>query len=202
LQQIGGAPETNLGDGTVKTSARIEEVAAPAPEGGAASFDEVYAEHFPFVWRCLRGLGVAVAALDDAAQDVFLVVHRQLASFRGQSSLRTWLFGIVRNVASNHRRGARRKATEPAPAGEEPAHPGAGPLERAQDAEAAAFIQSFLLRVGERKQLVFMLAVIEEMTIPEVAATLCIPLNTAYTRLRSVRADFQRALRAKEGRHG
>jgi RNA polymerase sigma-70 factor (ECF subfamily) len=96
----------------------------------------------------------------------------------------------------------RRKATEPAPAGEEPAHPDAGPLERAQDAEAAAFIQSFLLRVGERKQVVFMLAVIEEMTIPEVAAALSIPLNTAYTRLRSVRADFQRALRAKEGRHG
>lgn len=187
----------------MKTSARIEEVAATVPEGGAASFEEVYTQHFPFVWRCLRGLGVAGLALDDAAQDVFLVVHRQLPTFRGQSSLRTWLFGIVRNVASNHRRGVRRKATEPAPAaGEEAAHPAPSPLERAQDAEAAAFIQSFLLRIGERKQLVFMLAVIEEMTIPEVAAALSIPLNTAYTRLRSVRTDFERALRAREGRHG
>ena len=173
-----------------------------APAATATTFEEVYAQHFPFVWRCLRGLGVGVPSLDDAAQDVFLVVHRQLPSFRGESSLRTWLFGIVRSVASNHRRGARRKATEPAPSDGEPAHPAAGPLERAQDAEAAAFIHSFLARLGERKQGVFLLAMIEEMTIPEVAAALSIPINTAYTRLRSVRADFQRALRAKEGRDG
>jgi RNA polymerase sigma-70 factor (ECF subfamily) len=133
---------------------------------------------------------------------VFLVVHRRLPSFRGESSLRTWLFSIVRNVASNHRRGAQRKATEPVPAEAfEAAHPGAGPLERAQDAEAAAFIQRFLQGLGARKRDMFLLAVIEEMTIPEVAAALSIPVNTAYTRLRAVRADFQRALRAKESRH-
>ena len=203
MQQIGGVPETKRGDGTVKTSARIEEVVATAAAGSATTtFEEVYAQYFPFVWRCLRGLGITAASLDDAAQDVFLVVHRQLATFRGQSSLRTWLFGIVRNVASNHRRSARRRGTEPAPVGVELADPGADPLQRAQSAEAAAFIQSFLLRIGERKQMVFMLAVIEEMPIPEVAAALAIPVNTAYTRLRAARADFQRALRAKEASHG
>ena len=44
-----------------------------------------------------------------------------------------------------------------------------------------------------------MLALLEEMTMPEVAAALGIPLNTAYSRLRLARLDFQRAL-AAEGR--
>src|SRR4051812_27632439 len=42
------------------------------------AFDDIYSQNFSFVWRCLRGLGLPPAALDDAAQDVFLVVHRQL----------------------------------------------------------------------------------------------------------------------------
>ena len=41
---------------------------------------------------------------------------------------------------------------------------------------------------------IFILAVLEEMTIPEVAAALSIPVNTAYSRLRTVRAEFERAL--------
>jgi RNA polymerase sigma-70 factor (ECF subfamily) len=166
------------------------------------AFDRVYAEHFGFVWRCLRGMGVPDSALDDVAQDVFLVVHRQLASFQGQSALRTWLFGILRNVASNHRRAANRKGARNEPLGAEPANSAPGPLERAQNAEAAAFVRDFLARLKEKKRDVFILAVLEEMSIPEVAAALSIPLNTAYTRLRGARADFQSALAGHGGRHG
>ena len=72
---------------------------AHVPNTSETSFRGVYTEHFPFVWRCLRGLGVAEAALDDVAQEVFLIVHRRLAEFRGDASLRTWLYAIVRNVA-------------------------------------------------------------------------------------------------------
>ena len=169
----------------------------PAPNG--ANFEAVYAEHFPFVWRCLRALGVPSSGLDDGAQDVFLVVFRRLPTFQGQATLRSWLYGIVRNVASNHRRSRRRKGLpQPLPASE-PVHPGPGPVERAQEREAAAFIEGFLRGLRERKRDVFILAVLEEMSIPEVAAALSVPLNTAYTRLRSVRADFQRALSRHRG---
>ncbi|HVZ85972.1 MAG TPA: sigma-70 family RNA polymerase sigma factor [Polyangia bacterium] len=164
------------------------------PSGGSQSFDEIYDQNFDFVWRCLRGLGVPAAGLDDAAQDVFLVVHRQLASFRGDSAPRTWLFGIARRVASNHQRRSRRKQAPLEPLVMEPAHPGPSPLERVEDAEAASFVGSFLEGLDEKKRDVFILAVLEEMTIPEVAAALSIPLNTAYTRLRKVRAVFERAL--------
>jgi RNA polymerase sigma-70 factor, ECF subfamily len=165
-----------------------------AQRQSARSFDDIYAQYFPFVWRCLRGLGVPRGGLDDAAQDVFLVVHRQLAGFRGESSPQTWLYGIARHVASNHQRHARRKQAPLEPLVSEPAHPDPGPHERAADAEAAAFVEAFVAGLDDRRRDIFILAVLEEMTIPEVAAALSIPLNTAYTRLRAVRADFERAL--------
>jgi RNA polymerase sigma-70 factor (ECF subfamily) len=148
----------------------------------------------------LRTLGVPSAALDDAAQDVFIVVHRQLATFRGDSSLRSWLFGITRNVASNHRRGTARKQGPVVALSEEPPDPGRGPLETAQDAEAATFVQRFMAALDEDKRAMFLLGVLEELTMPEVAAALAIPLNTAYTRLRRVRAEFERAVNERGAR--
>ncbi|HLK92480.1 MAG TPA: RNA polymerase sigma factor [Polyangia bacterium] len=173
--------------------------ADPRPPAGAQnSFDDFYTAQFPFVWRCLRRLGVPAAVLDDAAQDVFLAVHRQLAGFRGESSAQTWLYGITRHVAANHRRSGRRKQAPLEPLVAEPPHPDAGPHERAADAEAAAFVEAFVASLDDRKRDLFILAVLEEMTIPEVAATLSIPVNTAYTRLRAVRAQFERALARHE----
>ncbi|HEY3498103.1 MAG TPA: sigma-70 family RNA polymerase sigma factor, partial [Polyangiaceae bacterium] len=141
----------------------------------------------------LRGLGVREAALDDAAQDVFVIVHRRLRDFRGESSLRTWLYGVVRNVASNYRRSASRKdRSEPLDARLPSSAP--DPHQRAAEAEAASFVQRFLGALDDKKRDVFVLALIEELSIPEVAEMLSIPLNTAYTRLRTVRAEFRAAL--------
>jgi RNA polymerase sigma-70 factor, ECF subfamily len=161
-------------------------------------FPSTYAEYFPFVWRCLRSLGVRDATLDDAAQDVFVVVHRRLADFRGDSAFRTWLYGIVRNIAANQRR-TRVRRGEPEPL--DPALPSSapGPDEQAADAEAAAFVRSFVAELDDKKRDVFVLAVLEELGIPEVAEIIGIPLNTAYTRLRNVRAEFRDAL-ARRGR--
>ena len=43
------------------------------------NFEQAYEAHFRYVWRVLRGLGVPEADTADAAQEVFLVVHRKLA---------------------------------------------------------------------------------------------------------------------------
>ena len=191
------------GPDTPRTGQVKEDVAKPS---GAADlrvdrpeFEAVYAEHIGFVWRCLRGLGVPAEALDDAAQEVFLTVHRRLIEFRGDSSVRTWLYAIVRNVASNQRRGQRRRGPHEV-LGAELHSTAPGPVEHAQDGEAAAFVQRFLESVSEIKREVFVLALIEQMSMPEVARALGIPLNTAYTRLRDARLDFQRALQRQRGR--
>lgn len=178
--ELGGGAGTRAGD-------------VSFPIETAVDFDAIYDEHFAFVWRCLRHLGVAPAALDDAAQDVFVIVHRRIGSFAGAASLRTWIYGIVRRVASKYRRSADRRA-HLEPLEHDPPCRAPGPFERAQEAEAIECVYAFVQRLDEKKRDVFILGVLEEFSVPEIATVLSVPVNTAYTRLRRVRAAFRTAL--------
>ncbi|HTJ46804.1 MAG TPA: sigma factor, partial [Kofleriaceae bacterium] len=64
--------------------------------------------HFDFIWRSLRRLGVAAAAVDDAAQEVFVVASRKLREIEAGKE-RAFLFGTAVRVASDARRSARRR---------------------------------------------------------------------------------------------
>ena len=170
--------------------------AAPAKTASQVpdDFRVLYGENFTFVWRCLRGCGVPEAQIDDAVQEVFLVAHRRLRDFRGDSSVRTWLYGILRHVAANQRRTVRRRGAH------EPLDPrlrsdAPDPEHELDIRQRAAFVSRFVAGLDDKQRDIFVLALLEQLAIPEVAEILTIPLNTAYTRLRAVRAAFQKALR-------
>lgn len=156
------------------------------------SFDEVYAAHFAFVWRVLRTFGVPDAGLEDATQDVFVVVHRRLPEFEGRAAITTWLFAIARRVACAHRRkGDRTEPLDVEPAGISDTF---AALSRAQ---AAATVMAILDTLDEDKRIVFALVEIEQLSVPEVARMLELNLNTAYSRLRLARHAFELAVRAR-----
>lgn len=163
------------------------------PHGGRPDFASVYETYFDFVWRSLRRLGVAESGLDDAAQDVFLVVYRRLAEFEARSTLKTWLFGIVLRVVSTHRRTAARRPT--VPLGGEPATALAqAPEELTEAARAAELVRALLETLDEDRRAIFVMAELEEMTAPEISVALGVNLNTVYSRLRAARRDFEAAL--------
>jgi RNA polymerase sigma-70 factor (ECF subfamily) len=163
-------------------------------------FREVYDGYFDFVWRTLRRMGVPLSQLDDAAQDVFLVVHRRLGDFEGRSSLKTWLFGIVLRIASDARRSAGRRRTEPL-SEQEPASVSMDtPAEATERAEAARLVRDLLEQLEEGKRAVFVLAELEQMTAPEIAEALGVNLNTVYSRLRAARREFVCALERHRAR--
>ena len=170
--------------------------AAPAIDSAPAlSFDEVYAAHVTFVWRVLRALGVAPGQLEDAAQDVFVVVHRRLGDFEGRSSITTWLFGIMRRVAARYRhRATAQSRTEPL---RDFASDTSDPFADAARAEAAATVTACLDRMDDDKRVVFALVELEQIPVAEVARMLELNLNTAYSRLRLARAEFSAALRRR-----
>jgi RNA polymerase sigma-70 factor (ECF subfamily) len=176
---------------------------APHPPGSAYRFEELYDQHFAFVWRTARRLGVAERSVDDAVQDVFIVVHRRLADFEGRSSIKSWLFGIVRRVAKDHRRRARRKDRgEALPDGlADPMSP--SPRDAASRAEALEVLYGLLESLDDDKREVFVLAELEQMTVPEIAEAISVNLNTVYSRLRAARQAFEKAVaryRAREER--
>src|SRR5262245_37472326 len=79
-------------------------LAAEPAEAGPPTFAAVYAAHAPTVARWAARLGGPSADVEDITQEVFVVVSRRLAEFRGDSQLSTWLFGITAKVAANERR--------------------------------------------------------------------------------------------------
>jgi RNA polymerase sigma-70 factor, ECF subfamily len=162
----------------------------------------IYEEHFDFVWRSLRRLGVPLSAVDDAAQDVFVVVHRRLSEFEGKSRLKTWLFSIALNVAQHYRRALARRPQEfGRELDEEFVDVGsASPQDETLRAEAARLVQSLLESLDDEKRAVLVLAHLEQMPAPEIAEALGIPLNTVYSRLRLARRQFDAALRRHDAR--
>ena len=166
--------------------------AAPDPSPAERAFVPIYRAQFGFVWRILRRLGVPAEQLDDAAQEVFLVLHRRLPGLRPEVSLRSWLFGTARRVAADLRRGQHRRerrlqtlaVVEGDRGGERPG----------EQAEAADFVQRFLAGLDADRRMVFVLADLEGLTAPEIAGALEVKLNTVYSRLRTARAEFERAV--------
>jgi len=168
------------------------------PRPSHPQFEQVYEQHFELVWRGLRVQGLEGAALDDAVQDVFLIVHRRLHTFEHRAALTTWLYGIVWHVAYNHRRRRQRKGglgvLEEAMPSADP-----GPDELASDREALRFLQRALATLDEDKRQVFVLCALEQLPVPEVAQALGVKLNTVYSRLRAARRDLNRALAERKG---
>jgi RNA polymerase sigma-70 factor (ECF subfamily) len=167
----------------------------------APTFDEVYNRHFDFVWRSLKRLGVPPAQLDDASQDTFVVVLRRLSDFRGASSLRTWLFGILMRVAKDYRRRAARKPVTSLDV-EPPCPERHGPEAMAVAREASNLLHQLLETLDDHHRAVFVLTELEQMSAPEIAEALGTNVNTVYSRLRTARRDFETALaRHRARRH-
>lgn len=175
----------------------------------------LYQSHLRFVWRNLRRFGVADDVLEDAAQDVFVTVHRRWESYDPDaSSVETWLFGIVIRVAHYHRRTLRRRLARLVPWFQERAVQQVsagldGPAEIVAKRQAALLLDRILDELRDHQREILVLVDVEQVSVAEAAKVLGINLNTAYTRLRAARMRFQRAVdellaaeRRGEGGHG
>jgi RNA polymerase sigma-70 factor (ECF subfamily) len=158
------------------------------------------AAHFEFVWRSLRRLGLSAAAADAGTQDVFVIASRKLSAIATPSEKR-FLFATALRVASRRRALARRRAdpeAEPSSVldGSEPSR------ERlAELAHARRHLNEILAAMKVEQRAVFVLYELEEMTVPDIAALLDLPIGTVSSRLRVAREEFDlslRRLRARE----
>ena len=172
-----------------KTSERADRPAAHA----GPRLEEIFRDYFDFVWGGLRRMGVPEASLDDAVQDVFLVVHRRQQDFEGRSSLKTWLYGIVLRVAHDWRRKIRRGGeSQSLPETMEDGRP--GPQDSAARSEALRLLERLLGELDEEKRDVLVLADMEQLSAKEIAQIVGSNVNTVYSRLRAARQQFNEAV--------
>lgn len=157
-------------------------------------FHALYREHFDFVFRNLRRLGVPAASTDDALQEVYLVVLRRLRALEHDSHVKAWLFAIILRVASNQRRSVRRRGVFEHLGDQALASAQPGPFDLTARAQAAQFLHTFLSSLDESRRATFIMAELEQLTAPEIARVLGANLNTVYSWLRGARIAFSKAL--------
>ena len=160
----------------------------------------IYDEHFDLVWRTLQRFGVSEHEREDAAQDVFLIVHRKADSFEERSTVKTWLYGISRRVAKDYRRRNTRKPPPKVPL-DELATLRPSPRQEAARREAAELVEAIVSQFHEDSREIFLMTFFDDMTVPEIAMALNLNLNTVYTKLRRAKAKFEQecaSLNSKE----
>jgi RNA polymerase sigma-70 factor (ECF subfamily) len=172
-------------------------VPSSVPPAGAdsARFRQMFEEHFPFVWRTLRRLGVPEASVADASQRVFFAAARRLDDVPDDRA-RAFLFGTARRVAADFRRLSRRLV--PTDEGEGIADFTAPTTEELVDQKRAREILDEMLdRLQDDLREVLVLQEGEGMSLSEIADLLDIPLGTAASRLRRAREEFRRLLKRR-----
>lgn len=162
------------------------------------SFEVLYRENAPAIWRFLERLGVPSRHLEDAAQDTFIVAHKRLPTFRGASSVTTWLHGIALKVAKDYRRSeARRGRWEPL--AHELTAVQLGPDQSAANREELDLVLKLLDALEERQRTVFVLMELQGLTTAEAAEVTEANMNTVSTRLRAARQRFSELVQAHGG---
>ncbi len=163
-------------------------------EGPDHRFRALYRGHFGFVWSLTAHFGVPAGAREDVAQEVWLTVHRRIDALRPEASARAWVAAIARHVASRHHRAQSRRARK---------HEALSLIsDRAAEGnaepDALALVEDALARMDPGQREVFLLTQVEQLSGPEVAQALELPLNTVYSRLRLARARLAEAIGAHD----
>jgi RNA polymerase sigma-70 factor (ECF subfamily) len=170
----------------LKTSLRPASVERPEP----VTLEQLYRDHFDFVYRIARRLGGDALHPEEIAQDVFLVVSRKLATYQPAVQVTTWLYGITLNVVRSRRRRARLEALYRT--NEEAGHVVA--LRSVDSAEVAAawrIASSILVRLSPKKRDVFVLGELEGLSCAEIAAIVGTNEATVWSRLHYARKEFE-----------
>jgi RNA polymerase sigma-70 factor (ECF subfamily) len=164
--------------------------ALPPPER-EARLAELLRAHFRSVWRALRRLGVPEHAVDDAAQEVFIVAAKKLSTITPAYE-RRFLYGVALRVAANARRAraARPERAETVEL-EETASAAPSPEALLDRKRARELLDATLEAMPDDLRTAFVLFELEGCSAPEVAALLGIPIGTATSRLRRAREAFR-----------
>jgi RNA polymerase sigma-70 factor (ECF subfamily) len=147
-------------------------------------------EYLSHVYRLLRHLGVPEGDLDDACQQVFLVLARKHSTI-SPGSERAFLSSVSARIASRWRRTHRRRhelvsdELSIQPNTYEPS-----PEQHLELVEAQRLLLHVLDTLPETLREVFVLFEIEELTMRDISEVLAIPQGTVASRLRQARSQF------------
>jgi RNA polymerase sigma-70 factor (ECF subfamily) len=188
--------------GVSRTATHDAPTANEAGEAVAPPLDlrALFATYHDSIWRLLRRLGVPIAQLDDAAQEVFWVAARKLEQIE-QGKQHAFLYGVALRVAANE---LRRQTSTPARGAVEDLErlvdDSPTPEEQLEQTRARQLLDTVLDRLPLELRAVLVLFELEGLDVRSIAEIEGIPIGTVGSRLRRAREEFSaiaRRLRAR-----
>lgn len=190
------SPASNHGSlTTVHRALDVQEIGAvpagapsPLSSAQAVRLRAVVDRYFDFAWRSLRRLGVAEANVDDATQQLFLVVASKLDAIDAERE-RSFVFGTAVRIASDYRHRLRRERERSADDVDVARDPLPDPEELLDHKRARELLDRLLEALPLELRTVLILAEGEGMTMSEIAEVCEIPAGTVASRLRRARSS-------------
>lgn len=173
--------------------ASVAATAETGPVTAPASFAEAYRGYAQRTARWAHALGGADLDVEDVVQEVFLVVSRKLASFRGDGSFTSWMFEITRKVVANHRRRQRRRfwyaGTDPKELESLPSE-SEDPASQLERQRLIGLVYRALDHLPEKYRTIFVLYEIEDLSTLAIAELCQLNRSTVKVRLARARHRF------------
>ena len=167
-------------------------------------FSTIYDEYYPKIVRYLTRL-IGESEAEDAAQEVFVKISRSLDTFRGESSLSTWVYRIATNSAMDHlRKPSLKRSVQSTEEKDVPGDEDAGPIDERPLLDTLLMrkdmndcIRGIVESLPADYRTVLVLSEFEGLTNSEIAKVAGISLDTAKIRLHRARTKLRKALEAK-----
>ena len=167
-----------------------------APADRDARFGELVKEHQTYLYRfVLRNIGNPSDA-EDIAQQAFIEAYKAMATFRGESKLSTWLYGIAMNLVRNYLNRAphRVRQYESDDVLEGLPDTADGPEALAERSQMMERLSSQIGELSSELQQILMLVAVDGLSYDEAAVMLEIPVGTVRSRLFRAREQIKERL--------
>jgi RNA polymerase sigma-70 factor (ECF subfamily) len=161
-------------------------------EGDAAAFEALYRAHAGRLFGLLTRMAGSAQEAEDLLQDVFVQAHRKLGSFRGESSLGTWLYRLAVNQCLDHLRGRHSRmarATDSLDADDAVEPVAAAPA--LPEAIARIDLERAIARLPDGCRAAFVLHDVEGLDHREVGEVLGISEGTSKTQVHKARMKLR-----------
>ena len=166
-----------------------QDLVRQARRGEEQAFLALYSRHRTAVFRFAWRLTGSQSAAEDITQECFLALVSGVAFDRGRGALRTYLFGIVRNLALRHFRISDREAEESADT--------PGPLDVLGEvlaAERSAHVAEAVARLPILQREAIVLFTFEELSLEEIAGIGGVDVGVIKARLHRARESLRKSL--------
>ena len=165
-----------------------------------ADIEALVYTHYDAIYRLALSILADADEAEDAVQETFIAADRALDQFRGQSSLKTWLFAIAINQCRQMLRKRKRRqimsgswqiarSLLPRPS---------LPEETITHAETEDLLRQIVSELKEKHRLPIILRYAHDMTAPEIAQILKISEGTVHSRLHYARRELRQKLEDRD----